>query len=133
MAIGRPSKLTPERKNKFIGAIRSGSFLNTACKWAGISDATYYLWMKKGREATRGEYREFFEAVQDAEAQAELNAVSKWQEFAGTNWQAYRDFLRYRFHENWTIAPTQVELTGAKGAPMEVEFSIERTTGRDEE
>tara|TARA_Y100001963_G_scaffold107149_1_gene148057 strand:+ start:1603 stop:2007 length:405 start_codon:yes stop_codon:yes gene_type:complete len=128
---GRPSKLTPERKANLIGAIRKGSYLKAACRLAGITEQTFYNWMERGEKAKKGEYFEFFEAARDAEAQAEIRAVTQWQSFMDKDWRAARDFLRYRFGRNGWSDISKIEHSGPEGEAIEVEFSIERTTGRD--
>lgn len=44
------TKLTEERKNKVLEAIRAGNTKETAAALAGISEATLYNWLAKGRE-----------------------------------------------------------------------------------
>lgn len=129
---GRPSKLTLERKNNLIESIRKGSYLNAACRIAGITEQTFYNWMERGEKAKKGEYFEFFEAARDAEAQAEIRAVAQWQSKMGDDWRAARDFLRYRFGKNGWSDISKIEHSGPEGEAIEiVEFSIERTTGRE--
>ena len=121
---GRPSKLTPERKANLIGAIRKGSYLKAACRLAGITEQTFYNWMERGEKAKKGEYFEFFEAARDAEAQAEIRAVTQWQSFMDKDWRAARDFLRYRFGRNGWSDISKIEHSGPEGEAIAVEFSI---------
>ena len=48
---GRPSKLTEERQERIIQLIRGGNFASTAAEAAGISESTFYRWMKTGKES----------------------------------------------------------------------------------
>lgn len=47
--MGRDSKLTPERQARIIEALDVGSFIQTACKYAGISQKSYENWINEGR------------------------------------------------------------------------------------
>jgi len=48
-ASGRTPKLTPERQKKLCEYIRQGNSLRAAAAMAGISLASFYVWMKRGR------------------------------------------------------------------------------------
>jgi hypothetical protein len=75
--MGRPSKLTPEVQALVCDAIRHGNFREAAAKAAGVTPRTLHEWMRKGREADEGPYAAFLQAVHEAEAEAELNAVRR--------------------------------------------------------
>ena len=49
--MGRPSKLTPEVQDRIARAITAGNYQDTAAQYAGISPATFYLWMQKAEGA----------------------------------------------------------------------------------
>lgn len=46
--VGRPSKLTPERQQVIVEAIRKGVPAETSARATGISGTTFYNWMSKG-------------------------------------------------------------------------------------
>ena len=73
---GRNSKLTPEVHEKIVTALRAGNYSKVAAEYAGISEVTFYRWLRRGRAAKRGMYREFADAVQRAEREAEVRAVA---------------------------------------------------------
>lgn len=102
-AGGRPSKLDPQRMKRFVDAIRGGSYVEVAATYAGIGTSTVYRWMAIGREATSGQYREFWQAVKEAEAAAELSAVMRVQAAASQpqHWTAAMTFLERRFRDRW--------------------------------
>lgn len=108
---GRPSKLTPERKKRLLDAIRAGSYYEPACTYAGVDYSTFRRWMQKGEEAKSGQYREFYEAVIEAEAQAEVRVVGHWQNQIPHDWRAAKDFLSRRYPERWASRET-LELNG---------------------
>jgi hypothetical protein len=67
---GRKSKWTPEAREAILTALRIGCPRGTACESAGISRTVFAEWMTKGEAATAGEFRQFFEDVRTAEADA---------------------------------------------------------------
>jgi transposase-like protein len=101
MAGGRPSKLTPEVKEKLINAIKMGNYYEAACAYAGIEYSTFRKWMIKGEKSKNGEFFEFFKAIKQAEAEAEARIVALWQKQIPDNWQAARDFLERRYPDRW--------------------------------
>ena len=77
---GRPTgttKLTPEIQDKIVAAIRHGNYIETAAALAGIRKDTFYDWLRKGARATTDDrYRNFSDAVFEAMAQSEAEAVA---------------------------------------------------------
>jgi len=123
---GRPSKLTPESQTRLLDAIRAGNHYEPACRYAGIGYSTFRTWMIKGEEQRSGQFREFLEAVKQAEAEAEMSMVAVWQKEAVDNWQAARDFLERRFPERWGRKDrVSAELSGPAGGPVEVDVHRE--------
>jgi transposase len=43
----RPSLLTPERSAAIIDMVRSGAFVKTACKAAGVGESTLSDWLRR--------------------------------------------------------------------------------------
>lgn len=86
---GRKTKRTPETVEKLTQAIRLGATYSLACKYAGISEQTFYEWLK--------EFPEFSDAI----TQAEGAAAMKWLaiiEKAATElpqWAAWKLERRY--------------------------------------
>lgn len=99
--IGRPSKLTPERQEKLIQAIKAGNHLNVACAYAGIDYSNFRMWMRKGEAQKSGSYRDFHDAVKLAEAELEVKVVANWQKEIPNNWKAAESFLSKRFPDRW--------------------------------
>lgn len=99
--IGRPSKLTPEVKKRLIDAVKAGNYFEAACRFAGISLSTFYRWIERGQRSRSGEFREFWEELTRAEAEAEARMVAQWQAQIPQDWRAARDFLARRFPERW--------------------------------
>ena len=57
--------------------------------------------MERGARASSGEFREFWEELTRAEAEAEARMVAQWQAQIPQDWRAARDFLARRFPERW--------------------------------
>lgn len=78
----RQTKLTPERQEKIINAIASGTYFETACTYAGISAACGKDWLMRGRgtHPTRPQqpiYINFVNAVEKAQADSEALRVAR--------------------------------------------------------
>lgn len=133
--MARPSKFNPERIEKIIKLIRLGNFAETAAAAGGISKQTYYNWLAKGREererldmtggkprATEKPFLEFFDAVEEARAEAEARMVAQITTAAQdpTKWQAAAWWLE-------RVAPqkygkiNRTEISGPDGAPIQSE------------
>ncbi len=71
----RPTKLTPEVRDRIIALLRAGNARRAAAEASGICEDTFYEWLKRGSERSRGEFSEFSEAVRRAESEAEALMV----------------------------------------------------------
>ena len=96
-------KLTRVRIDRIVALIRSGCFVSTACKQAGVSRGAYYDWRRKGQEAREQHktniYTEFLDAVEMADADIEVALVSQISREG--NWRAKLEILKRRFPERW--------------------------------
>jgi transposase-like protein len=115
--MARPSKLTPETKDRIVAAIRAGNYAEPAARSAGISEATYHRWMKRGERESKGIYRDFYEEVRRAEADAEVEAVARLRKAMPDDWRACLSYLERRYTERWGRRRAH-EHTGAGGAPL---------------
>ena len=117
--MGRPSKLTPETAQKICAAIAAGNYLEVAAAHGGIVYGTLNTWVRKGAAASSGQYREFFEAVKRAEADAEMLRIARISK-AGSegNWQADAWYLERRYPDRWG---RRTEVSGPGGGPIALE------------
>lgn len=122
---GRPSKLTEEVKNRLLDALRMGNYYDAACAYAGIHYYTFRLWMAKGEKAKSGEFFEFFEAVKEAENEAEARTVLLWQKAIPKDWRAAQGFLERRYPERWGKRETHVVEGGDEKKPIRVEVNLD--------
>jgi hypothetical protein len=101
MASGRPTKLTAAVQEKICTAIRAGNYAVVAACYAGISEHTFYEWMKRGAAGRGALYAAFHQAVKDAEAAAETYAVAQVRNAAAENWTAAAWYLERKFSKRW--------------------------------
>jgi hypothetical protein len=99
--VARPTKLTPEARQRIVTAIRAGNYRRPAARSAGISEATFHRWMARGKKASSGVYRDFYEEVERAEADAEVYAVTVIRKAMPNEWRAAAHFLERRYPESW--------------------------------
>jgi transposase len=100
--MARPSKLTNDVRERICRAIRAGNYPAVAARAAGIAESTFYRWMERGRTETKGSYRAFYEAVNDAEAESEVHAVAILrQQIKGGDWRAAVALLERRHSQRW--------------------------------
>jgi transposase len=91
---GRPTKRTPETEKRLLDALRAGNTRRASCAYAGISDETFANWCKR--------FLEFLEAVEKAEADAEVRHVANIAKAAGEGvWTASAWWLERRRPKDW--------------------------------
>lgn len=112
VAMGRPTKLTPEVQDRILQAIRAGNYRETAARYGGISPATFYRWLERGERARRGPFREFREAVERAESEAEVRYVAIVAKAATDDVRAAQWWLEHRFPERWGRRQVDVQHDG---------------------
>ena len=95
--MGRPSKLTEQRRRTIAGALRAGATWDIACRLAKVHRSTAHRWAAKGRTAKSGEYRDFYDEVKHAEAVSAVQSLQTIQAASkdGT-WQAAAWLLERR-------------------------------------
>jgi transposase len=119
--MARPTKLTPQVKERVVAAVRAGSYAEAAARSAGIGESTYYRWLQRGEEETEGIYREFRDVVRQAEAEAEVHPVAIVRRaMTDGDWRAAIAFLERRYPARWHRQQA-TELTGAHGGPIRSE------------
>lgn len=88
----RRTKYTPERVKQICEVLAEGNPRRTACVLAGITDETFYAWMRQ--------HPAFSDAVAKAEQEAVRRNVAIIQRAAERTWQAAAWWLERRYpHE----------------------------------
>ena len=130
--MARPTKLTPETQERIVRAIRAGNYADAACRAAGVGQTTFYRWMQRGEAEAEGPFREFRDAVRQAEAEAEVFAVATVRKAMTESWQAAIAFLERRHPDRWR-RQQRTELTGRDGGPLRSEHALNLQKLTDEE
>lgn len=100
--MARPSKLTPETQSTIVDAILHGATYKDAAEAAGVSYDTFNEWYKAGREAGKGKFFEFSEAVSKANAECAVNFTRIIQSNAAKgDWKAALEWLKRRRRAEW--------------------------------
>jgi len=106
--------ITEDQIKSIALKIRNGNYANVVCLSEGISEQTYYNYMKRGkllyeerlkqkRRLNQGEklYLLFFESVQRADAKCEVDAVTSLKSMTYDNSTATVQFLERRYKKRW--------------------------------
>lgn len=151
---GRPSKIDPKVERDIVRLVEEGNFPDVAAQAAGIDRATFYRWMKRGREGDPA-YAGFATEIARAEAfaQTELVKVVRRGDEQGKSFgraRARLELLQRRFGRRWSqkiqhelsdqrdfeiaaAVETVRELFGAEGAEnFHVKF-LERLAAADDQ
>lgn len=142
---GAPTKLTPDRHDKIIRAVRAGNFYRAAAAYAGIHHDTLYDWIRRGDaerarlaadpkakpDARESVFLAFSDAIRNAEAEAEIEAVAHWKAHAKGDWRAAKAWLAARHRADWAET-TKVEHSGPDGAPITL-AGLESLMGVDDD
>lgn len=112
--MSRPSKLTPEAREKFVKAIGAGSYPEVAARFAGFSPASLYRYLR-GSTPERAAFRDAALLAQ-AELEIRLTGILVQEARSEPKWAAF--LLERRFRDRWAArAPS--EATAADRRPAD--------------
>ena len=110
--MGRPLKLTKELQDRVCSYLRAGNYIETACKAAGIVKETLYRWLKRAAAGDGEPFEGFREAVEAAQAQAEVRGVALVSKAGQEDWRAAAWMLERKFPKRWgTIQRHEIGLS----------------------
>lgn len=118
---GRPSKLTAELIEKVASIVRAGNYLDTAARFCGVSRVSFHEWMKRGHAQKRGIYREFLNAMEEAQAAADVRDHLRITKASEKDWRAAVEHLKLRNQSRY--GARRLEVSGPDGSPVQVESS----------
>jgi transposase-like protein len=100
-----PRILDDETSRMILDVLRSGSYVETAARAAGISPRTFYDWWRRGR-ANGGDpadepYRAFRDACEKARAEGEARNVAIIASASRRSWKAAAWLLERQHPERW--------------------------------
>lgn len=104
--MARPSKLTPKIQELICQCLRAGLHRKTAAARVRVDESTFSRWYTTGARDERGRFREFHDAVNEAEAQYQEDALAGLHASAPQNpkitmWLLSRRFpALYGRHDN---------------------------------
>lgn len=81
--------------------IADGNFRGPSARAAGISERTFRLWLKSGRESSSGLYHNFYTDIVKAENAAEIKQVKLILEAATKDPRHAQWWLERKFPERW--------------------------------
>lgn len=118
--MGRPSKFTPDRCDRFVDALRTGVFPETAAHFAGWAPATMYRHLS----GTSPAHEAFRERVRAVETELEMRLAGTVTAAAFNDPRLALSLLERRFGERWGrragLLAQPAEESGANGSPRGV-------------
>ncbi len=98
---GRPSKLTPETREKILAALRGGNYRHVAVAWAGIDYTTFARWLRESKADPDGPHGAFHQEVQEAETAAEIGMVAGLVKAGRDDPSHWKWWLERKFPDRW--------------------------------
>jgi hypothetical protein len=128
---GRPSKLRGKAVKTFLEHIKAGLTIEAATARAGVGRTTVFMWLQRGREAVRGEFRDFLNAYEEALGIAEATLIERLTEAGHQEPKIWMWILERRFPERWSLKERH-ELSGPGGGPLSIPASVSVTLKVDD-
>lgn len=124
--MGRRSKFTPETSKTILDHIKLGMPYKFASMAAGVDYRTFNNWINKGNAQETGQYRIFYEDVQEAEAIFVRNNMARIAKAATDgSWQAAVWMLKIRHPADFTeVIKTEEKIDVTVRSPEEIEQAI---------
>jgi len=133
MPIGRPDLLNEAKAKVIVDAVRTGTTLDTAAAWAGVTAETLRRWRRRGEQAltvppgrrspTDRKYADFCGVLDQALAEMAVRmqelvyATATQTEDRALAFRAATWYLMHRERDDYT---TRSEVTGKDGDPIEL-------------
>ena len=123
---GRRSKLTPARRKQIIAAVAAGVPVKYASAKAGVTDATVWRWVQRGKAEGKGIYFDFAEALDRAQAESVAALVAQVAEAAEKDWRAASWLLTRRAPDHFMDPGKRAELMAAEARAQVAKAEAER-------
>ena len=111
---GRRTKLTAERHTQIVDDVAAGVPVKYASARAGVSDATVWRWIQRGRGEPGSVYERFADAIDVAQAQSVAALVAQVSEAAAKDWRAASWLLTRRAPDEFIDPGKRAELVAAE-------------------
>ena len=109
------AKYSTEMTQEICKYLRAGNSQKDSAILAGISEDTFYTWMKKA---------EFSEPIKKAEQECKARNIAFVQKAAEKTWQAAAWYLERRYHDEFALKSV-MEHQGNNDKPLEIKFTYE--------
>jgi hypothetical protein len=109
MKRGRPSMMTPARKQRLLDCFRLPFTQADCALLAGIAPRTLEKWLTRGRRATKGEYADFVRDVEHAIAEGKASLVKYVMNAAPRKPELALKVLARRWPHEWGPAAAQLQ------------------------
>ena len=96
--MGRRGKFNEVVCQRIYKALEAGSTYEIAAEYAGISRQTFYIWMKKGKSNSTGQFVTFVDNVKRAEAVGAISNLETIKQASKKDWKASAWILERRFN-----------------------------------
>ena len=131
--MARPTKLTPQRSERILRAMRAGNYLEAAARSAGVHPSTVYRWLERGERDPEGPLPRVLRGAPQRRGGGEVHAVAVLRRaVADGDWKAALAYLERRHPAGWRRRETR-ELTGPGGGAIRTEHSLDMSKLSDEE
>lgn len=104
--MSRPTKCTPDVTAQVCGALRLTDNVNRACVHAGISKATFYEWIRRGKGGEEP-FVDFLDATMRAREESVLRLEGLVLRAAERDWRCALEILRRRDPDHWAVTRTE--------------------------
>jgi hypothetical protein len=105
-------RITSEIQALLLAQIRAGSYPQVAAEAAGVPRYVFVAWLQKGRQQSKGRYRELWLVVRQAKAQARAKAEIDARQ------EDVRFWLRHGPAKRGWTAPAKGQRSTAAGAAL---------------
>ncbi len=130
--MARPSKFSEELGERICALHKRGLPLKSCAKKCRINRSTLQRWLKKGKEARSGKYKEFYLDWLQADAEYELYHIDHISD--APSWLAHQYLLQVRDPETYVVADKQeMETTVKADATInaDVDFTSDEFMSRE--
>lgn len=116
--MGRPARLeSVELREKILSLIRDGNYKEVAARACGIKGPQFSNWLAEGRRRPDSIFGQFYEEMEEAEADAESRMVRRITTAAEIDPKEAHWWLARKFPERWA-RKEHIEHTGPGGGPI---------------
>jgi hypothetical protein len=111
--MARPTKLTPELRERLLTLLRASVPLSTAAPILGISRKTLANWVKRAATEETGKFHDLGLDIEQAQAQARLPYITAIAKSGRTNTKDAKWMLERSDPEHWERKrPVEAEIDG---------------------